>query len=122
MRQVQLKGEAYFKVEANPESPFYVLLDKLNVQVTGTSFNIKAYEATDHLSITLIEGSINVREGHKLLANLSPGEMFSYSKKQVNLRYRKPIYPLQRAGPMTNLYFIMKLLVISWTSFRAGML
>ena len=81
MRQVQLKGEAYFKVEANPESPFYVLLDKLNVQVTGTSFNIKAYEATDHLSITLIEGSINVREGHKLLANLSPGEMFSYSKK-----------------------------------------
>ena len=81
IRQVQLKGEAYFKVEANPESPFYVLLDKLNVQVTGTSFNIKAYEATDHLSITLIEGSINVREGHKLLANLSPGEMFSYSKK-----------------------------------------
>lgn len=80
IRQVELKGEAYFKVKSNPERPFYVLLGALNVQVTGTSFNIKAYEEEGNIRITLIEGSVNVRKGQKLLAALSPGELFTYQK------------------------------------------
>ena len=80
IRQVELRGEAYFKVKHNSEKPFNVLLGTLNVQVTGTTFNIKAYEEEGNVSITLVEGSVNVREGQKVLATLSPGEQFTYHK------------------------------------------
>lgn len=80
LRQVELRGEGYFKVKSNPESPFNVRLGTLNVQVTGTTFNIKAYEAEGNTRITLLEGSVNVREGQKILATLSPGEQFNYQK------------------------------------------
>ena len=56
------------------------MLGTLNVQVTGTTFNIRAYEAEKNIRITLVEGSVNVREGQKVLATLSPGEQFTYQK------------------------------------------
>lgn len=80
LRQVRLQGEGYFRVKSNPQSPFNVLLGTLNVQVTGTTFNIRAYEAEKNIRITLVEGSVNVREGQKVLATLSPGEQFTYQK------------------------------------------
>lgn len=80
IRQVELKGEAYFKVKHNSEKPFHVLLGTLNVQVTGTTFNIKAYEEEGDICVALTEGSVNVREGQKVLATLSPGELFTYHK------------------------------------------
>lgn len=81
IRQVELHGEAYFQVKHNPDCPFHVLLGTLNVQVTGTTFNIKAYEEEGEISIALIEGSVNVREGQKILATLTPGEVFTYRKQ-----------------------------------------
>lgn len=80
MRQVKLRGEACFKVESDKNSPFYVQLDVLNVQVTGTTFNIKAYEEEEEINIALIEGSVNIREGQRLLATLAPGQLFTYRK------------------------------------------
>lgn len=80
IRQVELRGEAYFKVKHNSEKPFHVLLGTLNVQVTGTTFNIKAYEEEGDICVALIEGSVNVREGQKVLATLSPGQLFTYHK------------------------------------------
>lgn len=80
MRQVHLNGEAYFKVKKGQASPFLVQLGALNVMVTGTTFNIKAYEEDEEIRITLIEGSVNVRTGQQILATLTPGEMFTYNK------------------------------------------
>ena len=81
-RQVHLKGEAYFKVKTDKSNPFYVHIGTLNVQVTGTSFNIKAYEEEKDIKITLIEGSVRVREGQKELATLAPGQQFIYRKME----------------------------------------
>lgn len=39
-RQVKLKGEAYFDVAHNPEQPFLIETDEVQVQVLGTKFNI----------------------------------------------------------------------------------
>lgn len=80
IRQVELRGEAYFKVRHNSEKPFHVLLGTLNVQVTGTTFNIKAYEEEGDICVALIEGSVNVREGQKVLATLLPGQLFTYHR------------------------------------------
>lgn len=80
MRQVRLRGEAHFQVKTDKDSPFYVQLGSLNVQVTGTTFNVKAYEEDDEIRVALVEGAVNVREGQRLLATLAPGQLFTYRK------------------------------------------
>lgn len=44
MREVRLKGEAFFDVAKNPDCPFVVRTDEVAVQVLGTSFNVSAYQ------------------------------------------------------------------------------
>ena len=88
---LSLKGEAYFKVKTKPDSPFHIMVDKLNVQVTGTSFNVKAYEESDKIDITLVEGSVNIRRGQEVLATLIPGHKFIYCKTTDEYSIPKPI-------------------------------
>ena len=58
-RNVILKGEAYFKVARNEESPFIVTSDKMTVRVLGTEFNFKSYAyETSHVS--LVKGSVEI--------------------------------------------------------------
>lgn len=80
VRQIQLTGEAYFKVKANKENPFIVHLGILDVQVTGTTFNIKAYEEENEISIALIEGTISIYKEEQLLTELLPGQLFTFPK------------------------------------------
>lgn len=80
MRQVRLRGEAHFNVKSNKEHPFYVLFGDLNVQATGTTFNVKAYEEDEETCVTLLEGEVHVRQGQQLLATLAPGQSFTYRK------------------------------------------
>ena len=43
-RSVELKGEAYFEIQADQERPFYVnTRNGLSVYVYGTKFNVNAY-------------------------------------------------------------------------------
>lgn len=80
MRQVRLSGEAHFNVKSDKEHPFCVLLGDLNVQVTGTTFNVKAYQEDEETCVTLLEGAVHVRQGQRLLATLAPGQSFTYRK------------------------------------------
>ena len=60
-RRVQLDGEAYFEVQANPEKPFYVgASDGLSVKVYGTKFNVEAYSDDDIITTTLENGHVDV--------------------------------------------------------------
>ena len=43
MREVKLKGEAYFEVVKNAEAPFVVKTDLGDIKVLGTQFNVKCY-------------------------------------------------------------------------------
>ncbi|NOT93867.1 FecR family protein [Ferruginibacter sp.] len=40
-RQINMEGEAYFNVTHNPAKPFIIAIDKIHIQVVGTSFNVK---------------------------------------------------------------------------------
>jgi transmembrane sensor len=44
-REVELTGEAYFEIKRNENAPFFVHLERLTVEVLGTSFTIKEAEA-----------------------------------------------------------------------------
>ncbi len=44
-RELELTGEAYFNIVRKEKAPFYVYMDKLAVQVLGTTFSIKETES-----------------------------------------------------------------------------
>ena len=57
-RSVELKGEAYFEVQADKKRPFYVnTLDGLSVYVYGTKFNVAAYEDEELIGTVLEKGN-----------------------------------------------------------------
>lgn len=70
-RRVRLQGEAYFQVKRNEKMPFRVEVNRMEVAVLGTSFNIHAYGAL--MRTTLVEGAVAVKvEGNTV--RLTPGE------------------------------------------------
>ncbi len=59
-REIHLEGEAYFDVAKNQDLPFMVQTSHMDIQVTGTRFNVKSYPDDDKIETTLEEGSINI--------------------------------------------------------------
>lgn len=60
-RRVEITGEAYFEVASNAALPFRVdVNNKAEVQATGTSFNINAYENENSIRTTLLEGGVKI--------------------------------------------------------------
>ncbi|MCS3795907.1 FecR family protein [Niastella sp. OAS944] len=89
-RRVEMNGEAFFKVKANLENPFFVKLkDQVTIKVTGTSFNIDAYRETDYIRTSLIEGRLQIiSNGSRESKLLLPGQQASYSKGRFSVNNR----------------------------------
>lgn len=73
-RDVNLRGEAYFDVQADTDHPFIVHTPYISVTATGTEFNVNAYDSD--ASVTLAEGKVNVADKDKQVS-LLPGEHFA---------------------------------------------
>ena len=74
-RSVELKGEAYFEIQADQERPFYVNTQNgLSVYVYGTKFNVNAYENDDYVETVLEKGKVNVITPNRETIVLTPGE------------------------------------------------
>ena len=71
-REGHLKGEAYFEIAEDHTRPFIVLTDSQNSEVTGTKFNIRAYNTKQTIT-TLVEGGIRVSTSVASI-ELNPGE------------------------------------------------
>lgn len=91
-REVTLDGEAYFKVAPDKQHPFVVIAGKVETEVLGTEFNVKAYPDAD-FHVTLVRGSVKVhlpQTGGEAL--LHPGNDItctadSYFIQQVDISY-----------------------------------
>ncbi|WP_075559912.1 FecR family protein [Parabacteroides timonensis] len=79
-RKVELEGEAFFEISSNKERPFIVDLNSINVQVLGTTFNVKAYSSDSDILITLETGKISISNKIQSIAFLKPGEKATYNK------------------------------------------
>ena len=66
-RTVELWGEGYFNVARDENRPFKVDLQGVEVRVTGTRFNVKAYAAEPNIWVTLDEGGILFRDHLSLI-------------------------------------------------------
>lgn len=74
-RNVYMEGEAYFEVKRNPEQPFIVRSEAMQVRVLGTVFNFKSDKTNRSAVATLIKGEIEVKGNHdEGMIVLSPGQ------------------------------------------------
>lgn len=78
-RKIVLKGEAFFEVEKNEELPFVVNAEEVDIQVLGTTFNLKAYPEDDEIIATLFTGSIKGVVGDKEFT-ISPRQHLTYDR------------------------------------------
>lgn len=83
IRNVKLKGEGFFQVQDNHESPFVVKTADFQVEVTGTSFSVSNYPGKKHAETVLLEGGVKIRKpGNDEELHMKPNAMVRYSKRQ----------------------------------------
>ena len=84
-REVVLRGEAYFDIKSNSKKSFIVKADNIKVVAHGTSFNVMAYPTDQIITVTLVNGHIDVswtKDGSsKIFKMTEPGYMCSYDLK-----------------------------------------
>lgn len=87
IRNVWVKGEAFFEVAENLETPFIVYSDHLRIEVTGTTFNIKDFEKEGQATLALISGSVKTSpvSNARQVKTLTPGEGVKFVKKSASL-------------------------------------
>ena len=84
-RSVELKGEGYFDVRKDLSKQFIVSTSELDVNVFGTSFNVKAYENDQTVEVGLKSGKIGIDRHEKVIAQLIPGQIATFDKKEQKL-------------------------------------
>ena len=102
-RNLELKGEAYFKVAHQATQPFTVQVNGLTVTALGTEFNIKSYDK-ESTYISLVTGSVSVQNAKGERIILLPGEWVVAENRNSPLR--KELYDETAAlGWMQGVYF-----------------
>lgn len=85
MREVWLDGEAFFEVTKKPgnkSKDFFVHTEKLNIQVLGTSFDVKS--RTELTRVVLTEGKVKIQSPVNLHEDIMmlPGDAVELKNKQ----------------------------------------
>ncbi len=86
-RDIELEGEAFFKVTHNPDVPLIVSNADLRVKVLGTEFSVSAYSEEESIQVVLEKGKVELTSATdaRFRQELKPGEMASFSKEKKEL-------------------------------------
>ena len=91
-RKVEISGEAYFEVvhltprpspqggEGGRPTPFIVKKGDTEVEVLGTDFNVNAYDDESNIRVTLVEGSVKVKNANESIT-IKPGDQAEINKQ-----------------------------------------
>lgn len=88
VREVKLDGEAFFEVAKDPGHPFRINLNGQQIEVVGTSFNVRAYSGSNKIETTLQTGCIHLKTEGQVTV-LSPGEQCVFAKSDRKLTVGK---------------------------------
>lgn len=89
-RDIELEGEAFFDVAKNPDLPFVVHANEMDVTALGTKFNVRAYENDNKIVATLVQGRIRTEADGKSEV-LTPNNMARYDRVSRKLTSEKVI-------------------------------
>lgn len=85
-REIFVEGEVFLDVTPNPDKPFIVKTSQMRIKVTGTSFNITAYQNETEQSVVLVKGSVKVRgEKNTRESILKPNDRYLDSKGKISV-------------------------------------
>lgn len=83
-RNVELKGEGYFEVASNPDKPFVVTVDNINIVALGTTFNVMAYPEENRIETSLIEGRVELQltvgKKSSTVLEMNPEDIIIYTR------------------------------------------
>ena len=88
IREVKLKGEAYFEVTSDSRKPFYVLAGETKVHVLGPAFNVSAYREDRQTEVALLRGKVSFDVKDKVYV-LVPGEIATLNRESGETIVRK---------------------------------
>jgi len=93
-RTVIIDGEAYFDVVTNETNPFRVEANGIELEVTGTKFNISSYQDENEIEVVLDEGKLMIRNNE--LYNqytMNPHDLFVYNRdmKTISAQVVDPV-------------------------------
>lgn len=86
-REVEISGEVYFDVVKDKTKPFIVKSGDVNIEVLGTSFNVKGFQNEKEIATTLVEGKVKLSaKGNNVI--LIPGKqaIFDKEKKSISVK------------------------------------
>ncbi|HLN54016.1 MAG TPA: FecR domain-containing protein [Lentimicrobium sp.] len=88
IREVSIFGEAFFEINPDPDRPFIIHANGMDIKVLGTSFNVEAYPGNDYVKVTVNTGKVTVYPTGTAEADiqeegqfLTAGEVVTYSHK-----------------------------------------
>ena len=86
-RDIELIGEAYFKVTKNKKLPLIVKSGDLNVKVLGTEFCVSAYPEEKNIQVILEKGKVRLSSitNSNFKYEIKPGEMANFNKEKNEL-------------------------------------
>lgn len=87
-RNLKIKGEAYFDVAKNENIPMIIGCGKVNIKVTGTSFNVNSYSWKENIEVVLEEGSVELIgiADNRALYKLNPGKRLLFNKQDDKIK------------------------------------
>lgn len=88
-RTVWLTGEGYFEVAKMKTAPFKVELGGVNVEVTGTKFDVKSYADDQKIWVALEEGGVKLNDDKRLTFTLVPGDRVEYDRLSGKCRVER---------------------------------
>ena len=81
-RNLRLEGEGFFEVKSVAEKPFVIHADEVQIQVLGTSFNVKAYDEEMQAEVFVVTGKVSFSTTDKNSSIvLTPGTNGIFNKK-----------------------------------------
>ncbi len=101
-RMVKLSGEAFFEVSKDKSRPFRVEVNGQQIEVLGTSFNVRAYANSNEIETTLETGQIRLHTGNQINL-LKPGEQSVFNKTTNKLMVDK-VNPLTASAWKSGRY------------------
>jgi transmembrane sensor len=86
-RDIELIGEAFFKVHKNKDLPLVVANEDLRVKVLGTEFSVMAYPEEKSIQVVLEKGKVELSSTSisSLKQEMKPNELASYNKENKKL-------------------------------------
>lgn len=108
-REVELSGEAFFSVKKDAKRRFVVHTSHgTSVMVYGTKFNVDAYEDSQKVLTTLVEGKVGFsfpNSGEMKEVTLAPGQKLAYDIGQESIRLTQANVDVETSWKDGRLYF-----------------